>query len=468
MHYSEAIDCFFIMVQPRIVPWAQEDELQELKDWFYNGGGREDMRFRAVQKVKSYQSKGTQYVPHVIDSTAQITSSILLDEERSACDKFSVKLSYTMSLIRFVNGLLDPTQQSQFAIPLHTLARRVGLPTWFVDLRHWGTHERELPSLEMLRMAAKKALVWLWEHYWNDDELEEEEISDDEESEIAQEVRKLARMGKSLKTILAENSQHWEEGTPSLISSSNFRVEEPRAAKRSEMSPREQIDAYVSRCREIWNRQEDRQLFVAICMEEYNSTIIRLMLMKLREFDQELVGWLFQSYQDKIRSSDTSALGKRFPQWDVLERKLLTKIASSVSLKSLAQCWDAWDDLLSRNPSYVALWLCKALANRIAEDRASFKRSKSKRRKQESLQQVETGLLAHIDNFSNRYDEEQQLYNRVSAVLTPADKVRPQTTEMADILGDLASLRQRLQSPKPPNVPWARHSQWQARPFGTL
>ncbi|AQZ11877.1 LAS1 (YKR063C) [Zygosaccharomyces parabailii] len=453
------------MVQPRIVPWAHENELQDLKNWFYNDGSREDMRFRAVQKVKSYQSKGTQYLPHVIDSTAQITSSVLLDEEKSACDKFSVKLSYTMSLIRFVNGLLDPTQQSQFAIPLHTLAKRVGLPSWFVDLRHWGTHERELPSLEMLRIAAKEALAWLWEHYWNDDELEEEEVSDEEENEVVEEVRQLMRMGKSIKAILAENSQHWEEGSVGLITSSNFKIEESKPKRRGDLSPQEQIDAFVSRCRDVWKLQDDRQLFVEVCIEEYNSVLIRLMITKLSEFDQEIICWLLRNYQDKLHATSPTTLSKKFPLWNVLERRLLNKIVTSINLKSLAQKWEAWNNLFLKHPCYLALWLCQALANRVVEDRIGFKKRRSKRRKQEPLQEVEFALFRQIDRLSQQYDDEPQLYDKMPRPVLLETSAQ---SDMNDILGDLASLKERLQFTKPSKILWDKHTQWQPKPFGTL
>lgn len=77
----------------------------------------------------------------------------------------SVRLSITMTIIRFVNGLLDPNQQSQFAIPLNVLAKKIGLPSWFVEFRHMGTHE-QLPSREMCEECLKSAIQWTWDEYW--------------------------------------------------------------------------------------------------------------------------------------------------------------------------------------------------------------------------------------------------------------------------------------------------------------
>ena len=77
----------------------------------------------------------------------------------------SARLAYSMALIRFVNGLVDPAQTGPFARSIAGIANQIGLPLWFVELRHAATHE-DLPSLSVLRDAARKAMDWLYERYW--------------------------------------------------------------------------------------------------------------------------------------------------------------------------------------------------------------------------------------------------------------------------------------------------------------
>ena len=48
---------------------------------------------------------------------------------------------------------------------MYSIAKTIGLPATFVELRHQATHE-QLPSLAKLRSAAKKALDWIWNYYW--------------------------------------------------------------------------------------------------------------------------------------------------------------------------------------------------------------------------------------------------------------------------------------------------------------
>lgn len=161
------------MKHPIIHPYRSKHDLVLLKDWFYNFQTT-DNRFKAVQRVKALLSRGK--LPHTIEITSLITLVILLDTDIT--DTNILKLSYSMAIIRFVNGLLDSFQQSTHAIPLYQLAKSLNLPSFFVELRHMSTHE-SLPTLPICRIAAKRALNWLWENYWhhiNDEEKTVEEV----------------------------------------------------------------------------------------------------------------------------------------------------------------------------------------------------------------------------------------------------------------------------------------------------
>lgn len=466
------------MVQARVVPWYHEDELKELKDWFYNDGLSNDMKFRAVQRVKSYQSKGSQYLPHVIDSTAQITNSMLLDQERCQHDKLSVKLSYTMSLIRFVNGILDPTQQSQFAIPLHTLAKRIGLPSWFVDLRHWGTHERELPSLEMLRITAKDALVWLWDHYWNDDELEEEEEEEEEqdvEDEYTISARQLLQRGKSLVKLLKEYDWYWEDGATNLVSSTNFQAEEPiHGKRRREPTPQEQIDAFISDCKELWNTKGGKPSFIKVFVQHFESTLLRVLVTKLPEFNHEFFEWILQNYKDQL-NKNLNVLSQKFNTWELLERKLLSKFASSININQFINNWSSWKSIILKYPSHLSCTFCQLMSNHLAHNRDSFKKKK-KKRQFVSYQEVENELSECISELSmftseaESYNKQVQECRKVQIKVEAPSSEPVSNNDMYDILKDLASLKKRHTSPNTSSnkAYWRKHPDWSPRPFGTL
>ena len=64
-----------------------------------------------------------------------------------------------------MTGLLDSHQDKRRKLSMYSIAKTVGLPATFVELRHQATHE-ELPSLSKLRTATQKALRWIWGYYW--------------------------------------------------------------------------------------------------------------------------------------------------------------------------------------------------------------------------------------------------------------------------------------------------------------
>ncbi|TVY80687.1 Pre-rRNA-processing protein las1, partial [Lachnellula suecica] len=62
---------------------------------------------------------------------------------------------------------------------MYSLAKTIGLPATYVELRHQATHE-ELPSLSKLRTATQKALRWIWDYYWANLTLQPEAPADRE------------------------------------------------------------------------------------------------------------------------------------------------------------------------------------------------------------------------------------------------------------------------------------------------
>lgn len=65
---------------------------------------------------------------------------------------------YSMVFIRFVNGYVDAFQSAKTAKSIAYLAvEKVGMPVWFVELRHTATHDY-LPSLTILRSATHQVI----------------------------------------------------------------------------------------------------------------------------------------------------------------------------------------------------------------------------------------------------------------------------------------------------------------------
>ncbi|KAG6019494.1 hypothetical protein E4U41_003208 [Claviceps citrina] len=117
---------------------------------------------QAVARVSMWMQRGN--CPHMVESTALLTAAMLSDDGL-ADGVYAVRAAYSAAFSRFVTGLLDGHQDKQRKQSMYSIAKTIGLPATFVELRHQATHE-QLPSLAKLRSAAKKALDWIWNYYW--------------------------------------------------------------------------------------------------------------------------------------------------------------------------------------------------------------------------------------------------------------------------------------------------------------
>ncbi|KAI3392658.1 hypothetical protein diail_5339 [Diaporthe ilicicola] len=199
------------MVQFVFTPWRNRAELLKVRSQFYPSSSSssssatppspptpqhrwapaelQDIQ-RAIARVFMWVHRGN--CPHVVESTAMLMSAVLLDRRHTtttnttsgggtgtgtgtggtgtstatdAASEYGVRAAYLTAFTRFVTGLLDGHQDKARKLSMYGVAKTVGLPAGFVELRHQGTHE-PMPGLAQLRPAAGRALVWIWEYYW--------------------------------------------------------------------------------------------------------------------------------------------------------------------------------------------------------------------------------------------------------------------------------------------------------------
>ncbi|KAJ2878726.1 rRNA-processing protein las1 [Coemansia aciculifera] len=148
---------------PKVVPWASTEEYMTVADCLYSSDISE--RKRGVAIIKAWRARGR--VPVAIEATASLAEMCVADhEQRHGVTICQLQHMYAMALIRFVNSIVDLEQKGVYAQSVAMLAGRIGMPAWFVELRHAGTHE-QLPSLATLRSACAQALLWLRDYYWS-------------------------------------------------------------------------------------------------------------------------------------------------------------------------------------------------------------------------------------------------------------------------------------------------------------
>ncbi|OBZ79225.1 Protein LAS1 [Grifola frondosa] len=149
---------------PRRVPWTFLTELEQLCSWIYADEADIDAKVLAVRRLAAW--KASVSLPHALESTLGLLTVVLQDGSAQASSShLSIRMSYAAAIIRLVNGLVDPLQLGAYARSIASIATQLGLPPWLVELRHAATHE-ELPSIEVLREAARESMRWLLNNYF--------------------------------------------------------------------------------------------------------------------------------------------------------------------------------------------------------------------------------------------------------------------------------------------------------------
>ncbi|KAI0697141.1 Las1-like-domain-containing protein [Cytidiella melzeri] len=149
---------------PRRVPWASLAELDQVCSWIYADENDLDAKILAINRLSAW--KVMTAIPHALESALSILSVIVQDTSaQGSSSSLPLRQAYAAAIIRLVNGLVDSLQLGAYARSISSIAAQLDLPAWLVELRHAATHE-DLPSLEVLRDAARDAMSWLLHHYF--------------------------------------------------------------------------------------------------------------------------------------------------------------------------------------------------------------------------------------------------------------------------------------------------------------
>ncbi|SCU87586.1 LADA_0E04918g1_1 [Lachancea dasiensis] len=457
--------------EPRITPWRFDKDLDELCSLFYPGKFElPDSRRDGVIKVNCWSSRGP-YMPHTVESTAHLTDATLSDEQGLLSD-IPLQLSYTMAIIRFVNGLLDPTQQSQFAIPLHILAERMGLPSWFVELRHCGTHEREMPSLEMLRMAADRALEWLWDNYWNAkvEEVDDEKAHDEPSTpDIAVDSVALDRLMKripSVTNVMLDNPGLWKRQRVSSKFSGDSGSQEPSSKKaKREEPPEQKLETFILLAKDAWKSCRNKpDMFLEKLVRKYkprSNEVLEVLAHRIQPFGFELSRWVLENYDLTLKTGSS-------PLREIFDGQQLKGFMSQVCEhaldgKKIISSWDDWSELLRENANWISLLIMDACDLETSNMGDKF-------RKRHSSAIEEFGTL-HRRLQSCVVKSELTMYQLASvpdksaARTDAAVETTRNESPASEILRDLQDLKR---SSRRQVYRWETVAQWTPRPFGQL
>lgn len=132
-----------------------------VKDGLYTASLSE--KFKALKTIDVWRIRGG--IPSSADATGQLVSVLFQEETQTAASHESLRMQYSIAVLRAVNMIVEPNQQGYYAQSVMVLAQKAGLPGWIVELRHEATH-KQLPSKSLLRSAALFLIDWYNRNYW--------------------------------------------------------------------------------------------------------------------------------------------------------------------------------------------------------------------------------------------------------------------------------------------------------------
>ncbi|KAI1429419.1 Las1-like-domain-containing protein [Xylaria sp. FL1777] len=170
---------------------------------------------QAVSRVSMWMQRGG--CPHLVESTALLTAAVLSDLQESRAkansSSYAIRAAYSSAFSRFVTGLLDGQQDKLRKMSMYSIAKTIGLPATFVELRHQATHE-QLPSLSKLRSGANNALAWIWDFYWKDlGSVDKGSSSEGGQSDPRRDLllRSLREQDEAVKADFQKQMKSWDE-----------------------------------------------------------------------------------------------------------------------------------------------------------------------------------------------------------------------------------------------------------------
>ncbi|XP_011082168.1 uncharacterized protein LOC105164994 [Sesamum indicum] len=155
----------------KLVPWMSWDEWKFVRESLFSSSP--DSVASALQRISTWRSRGCTAM--AIEVTASIVETQQQDpffrndlNESASQSEEMLAMLYCMAIMRLVNGVVEKTRKKN-EISIGEAADAIGIPRMLIDIRHEGSH-RDLPSLQLVRLASKKALDWLVSYYWKPQE----------------------------------------------------------------------------------------------------------------------------------------------------------------------------------------------------------------------------------------------------------------------------------------------------------
>ncbi|WCJ42121.1 las1-like family protein [Euphorbia peplus] len=191
----------------KLVPWLNWDEWDWVRVSVFSGSP--DKVASAIKRISTWRSR--ECLPVVVDVTASLVEIQQKDPffrkdvpSDALHSEQMLAMLYSMAILRLVNCVVEKTRKKT-EISIADASAAIGIPRTLIDIRHESSH-RDLPSLNLVRDAAVKAIDWIKAYYWVP-QMELIPYQRDGSAEMRKKIKsKLQKLSSSI--IEEQNSQH--------------------------------------------------------------------------------------------------------------------------------------------------------------------------------------------------------------------------------------------------------------------
>lgn len=291
----------------RETAWYSWEEWHNVKDLLYcfDSAKNQNEGLQMVEMWKCRMRSGT--LPVSVELTSTLVTAHLLSLDCSKDTKSQCQLGSAMALVRFVNGVTDQLQAGVYVESVQTIADRIHIPEWIVDLRHSATHS-QLPSQEVLHSGIIFALNWLYQSYW-------------EETSV-----KIVKMERSFETNISEYLSEYVNLTFDVLCEGMFNKEEKDG--KLEKGRRNTQSKSLSRCRDI------SQIILRVINPGNIQNALRVCVRKgfIIPSEEQIKVLNFPTKLETLKNDELAVLNKLVEFWRPLIDVIQNKFPVSVEL----------------------------------------------------------------------------------------------------------------------------------------
>lgn len=186
-------------------------ELKTVYHQIFGQNSTVDDKRNAYQTLQTWKVRRSQETMTGVLCTLTLLDIHLKDAAGTITDRSTLSTLYASTLTKFINYA---TSYQVGETSMYRSAKKLGIESFLIDLRHMCAHGKQLPSLEVFRKSHRTCLNWIKQFFW-DQELTNicDATSKDFrfDSELADKAKSLLQFYDTLAQLLQKNIVRLED-----------------------------------------------------------------------------------------------------------------------------------------------------------------------------------------------------------------------------------------------------------------